>query len=154
MPNISREEIIATVKECAETLGRAPRYEELRKSLPTISVRQIQKEFGSYTAALQESGVPGTGNGYEVTVHKMFLDWAGIVRKTGKIPSISEYDRKSAYSVRPLLRQFRRWKQIPKGLYTYAQQAKIDVEYADVLNIIEQHCRMSRNLNQHPNRLL
>jgi Homing endonuclease associated repeat len=139
MSNVSREEIIAAVKECARTLGRTPTYEELRESYPAIRIREIQRQFGSYRKVLEDSGVPARGMGFEVTIDKMFLDWAEIVRKTGKIPTRAEYDRHSQYSVRPLTRLFGKWSQIPSGLHKYAQQAKMDVEYGDVLNVIRQH---------------
>jgi hypothetical protein len=134
-----RQEIIAAVRECAKTMGRAPKYEELREARPEIRIREVQRLFGSYRKVLEESGVPAVGMGFEVTVEKMFQDWAEIVRKTGKIPTRADYDRHSQYSVRPLSRLFGKWSQVPAGLHKYAQQAKIDVEYADVLNVIRQH---------------
>jgi hypothetical protein len=134
-----REEIIAAVKERAGVLGRAPKFVELRKSYPAITIREVQKQFGSYRKVLEDSGVPAVGMGFETTIDKIFQDWAEIVRKTGKVPTRAEYERHSQYSVRPLTRFFRKWTEIPVGLHKYAQQARKDVEYKDVLNVIREH---------------
>lgn len=139
MSNVPRAEIIAAVKECAKKLGRAPKYEELRDSYPAMKIREIQRQFGSYRKVLEDSGIPARGMGFVVTIDKVFQDWAEVVRKTGRIPTRAEYDRHSQYSVRPLSRFFGKWSQIPAGLHKYAQQAKIDVEYKDVLDVIRQH---------------
>src|SRR5580765_7957485 len=126
---MSKEKIIAAIKECAEKLGRAPSQPELRGLYPTINMGMIRKFLGSYTQALEESGFAGEGCGYEATMDDLFRDWAQIVRKMGKVPTMTEYDRESRYSVRPLMGRLRSWKQVPRGLHKYAEQAKLDVEF-------------------------
>jgi Homing endonuclease associated repeat len=137
--NMSKEEIVAAIKECAEKLGRAPSQPELRGLCPSINMGMIRKFLGSYTQALEESGFAGEGCGYEATMDDLFRDWAQIVRKMGKVPTMTEYDRESRYSVRPLMGRLRSWKQVPRGLHKYAEQSKLDVEFADVLDIITRH---------------
>jgi len=136
---MSKEEIIAAIKECSEKLGRAPSQPELSSTYPAIKMGTVRKFFGSYTKALEESGFAGSGCGYEVTMQNLFMDWAGIVRRTAKVPTMSEYERESRYSVRPLVGRFRRWSQIARGMHEYAQQTKLDVEYGDVLDIIRKY---------------
>src|SRR5262249_36777754 len=77
--------------------------------------------------------------GFEITMNDLFRDWALIVRKMGKIPNMTEYDRHSKYSVRPLMGRFKRWTQMPRGMHEYARLKKMDVEYADVRNVIEEN---------------
>jgi hypothetical protein len=55
------------------------------------------------------------------------------------MPVYKDYMLHSRYSVRPLLRRFRKWSQVPRGLYKYAKQEKLDIEYEDVMNLIQQH---------------
>ena len=53
---------------------------------------------------------------------------------------MTEYDRESRYSVRPLSGRFPKMDaEYREGMHEYAQQKKLDVEYADVLNVIRQH---------------
>jgi hypothetical protein len=136
---VTKEEIIAAIKECAKNLGRAPSQPELSSVFPAIKMGTIRKYLGTYRQALEESGLAGAGCGYEATIDELFRDWAQIVRKMGKVPTMTEYDRESRYSVRPLSGRFKRWTQVPRGMHEYAQQKKLDVEYADVLNVIRQH---------------
>ena len=74
--------------------GECPKYEELRECYPAIGLAD-PSQFGSYRKVLEDSGVPARGMGFEVTIDKMFIDWAEIVRKTGKIPTRADYDRHS-----------------------------------------------------------
>jgi len=69
----------------------------------------------------------------------LFRDWALIVRKMKKLPTMTEYEHQSKYSVRPLMGRFKRWTQMPRGMHEYARQQKLDVEYADVMNMIREH---------------
>src|SRR6266404_377275 len=149
LPNeetMGKEDIIAAIQECNKKLGRPPTQPELRSHFPAISMGAIRKYMGSYAQALQESGFTGVGCGYEVTIDDLFRDWAQIVRKTGKIPTMTEYEHQSKYSVRPLMGRFRSWTQTPRGLHTYAEQAKLDVEYADVLNVIKAYYKEGTEL--------
>ena len=136
---MSKEEIIAAIKDCAQKLGRAPRFSELLSAYPAAKMGAIRKYLGTYTLALRESGVECAGPGFEVAMDDLFRDWALIVRKMGKIPNMTEYDRHSKYSVRPLMGRFKRWTQMPRGMHEYARLKKMDVEYADVLNVIHEY---------------
>ena len=62
----------------------------------------IRKYLGTYTLALQESGLDCLGAGFEVAMDELFRDWALIVRKMKKLPTMTEYEHQSKYSVRPL----------------------------------------------------
>src|SRR5690349_16397425 len=124
---MSKEEIIAAIKECAQKLGRAPKHSELIQHCPAAKMGAIRKYLGTYTLALRESGLDCLGMGFEVAMDDLFHDWARAVRKLGKIPNMTEYERESRYSVRPLVGRFKRWKQMPRGMYEYARQKKLDV---------------------------
>ena len=41
-------------------------------------------------------------HGQKVNTHALFVDWAGVVRKLGKIPTITEYQLHGSYTYRPL----------------------------------------------------
>ena len=138
---MSKEEIITAIKECAQNLGRAPKYAELLNHFPPAKMGAIRKYLGTYTLALQESGLDCLGAGFEVPMDELFRDWALIVRKMKKLPTMTEYEHQSKYSVRPLMGRFKRWTQMPRGMHEYARQQKLDVEYADVMNIIREHYR-------------
>ena len=80
---MSREEIIAAAKRVAAELGHAPNLAEFR-TLTRISKNQIRKNFGTFTQMMAASEVERHGSGWVVDLRALFVDWAGIVRKTGQ----------------------------------------------------------------------
>ena len=135
----SGQEILAAIREMTERLGRYPSMPELTQAHPEIKMGTVRKYFAGYGEALREAGFEGGGCGYTVTMDALFRDWARLARKFGRCPTMSEYERDSKYSVRPLVGRFRVWSQVPRGLYGYAEREELDVEFGDVMEIIQQH---------------
>ncbi len=133
---MSKEEMIAAVKKCAEELGHSPNLHEVR-TLTKITKHQIRKSFGTFTQMMEASEVECRGSGVAVDMKSLFLDWAGIVRSTGKVPTMSDYELASRYSVRPLQRRFRSWGQIPLGMLEYVRQEGLEEDWKDVLEVLE-----------------
>ncbi len=136
---ISGQDIIVAIREMAERLGKYPSMPELTQAYPAIKMGMVRKYFAGYGDALREAGFEGGGCGYTVTLDALFRDWARLARKYQRCPTMSEYERESKYSVRPLVGRFRVWSQVPRGLYGYAEHKELDVEFRDVLEIIEAH---------------
>ena len=135
---MTREEILAAIAKTNETLGRVPTIEELT-SATNVTRRGIRKNFSGYTEALHACGLERQGSGYRATVERLFPDWASVVRKLGKIPTMSEYDRCAQYSCRPLIRHYGGWPHVPTGLLAYARNAGLDEEWKDVLDVVASH---------------
>ena len=62
---MTKEEVIAAMKECAVAIGHAPSFPELRKM--NVSQRAIRANFGTYKEALKACGMERRGNGYEIS---------------------------------------------------------------------------------------
>jgi hypothetical protein len=136
--SMSKQEIMEAITGCAEKLGRTPSIFEVMK-MAQISRRQIRAEFGSFTQALRECNLEReTSSGQKVSLEPLFIDWAGVVRKVGKAPSMSEYEAISKYSCKPLVRCFGSWRQVAYGLTQFAEgrglaeQWKAELELARV----------------------
>ncbi len=132
---MSKEEILTAIKECAEKLGHAPSYPELRSHF-RVNEKTIRRHFGKYRWALQECGLEPYGAGYEIPMEKLFRDWGAIVRKTGQIPSQNVYEALSQFSVNPLMNRYRSWLHVPLGLMQYAESNGFAVEFGDVLETV------------------
>ena len=66
---VTREEVIAAVKELAGKLGRSPRYAEVIREV-NVTRRQIQRMFGGWPGVLEESGCERVRlGGGELTMH-------------------------------------------------------------------------------------
>jgi hypothetical protein len=135
---VTKEEIIAAVKECAEKLGRTPNVEELKTSTE-INAYKIRKSFGSYMLLLGEAGLDAKGHGHRAEPRALCLDWAEITRKLKKVPTIAEYQRHSKFSVRPLTTRYKGWKQVAAGMRNYLIENRLDVEWSDIMNLITEH---------------
>jgi Homing endonuclease associated repeat len=131
--------IIAAIRKMAERLGRYPSMPELRAAYPAIKMGTVRRYFGGYGEALREAGFEGGGCGYTVTMDALFRDWARLARKFQRCPTMSEYERESKYSVRPLVGRFRTWSQVPRGLYGYAEKKELNVEFGDVMEMVRGH---------------
>lgn len=120
---MTRQEIRKSIIECAADLKHVPSLEELLKMTP-VSHRQIIKHFGGYIAALRATGLElksTIGRGHGVPMGKLFTDWAGVVQKLKRLPSMNEYHMLSRYSTWPLMRRFGAWRHVPHGLKKFAE---------------------------------
>jgi hypothetical protein len=132
---MSKEEVIAAIQESAARLGHVPTFTEVRRATK-MSKHEIRKHFLTYSKALSECGLQRTGPGYEADATELFKDWAGLVRKLGKLPTMAEYEMHGSYSVRPLIRRYGGWVHVPAGLTEFAREERLEGEWADVLDVI------------------
>jgi hypothetical protein len=131
---VQKEEILTIIRGCSEQLGHPPCLGEL-KAAANVRIRTIRRLFGSYSNALREAGLRPRRNS-RTPLETLFLDWAGLARKLGKIPTIIEYESYAEYSSGPLMKRFQRWGNVPRGMYQYADRAGVKEEWADVLEMI------------------
>ena len=132
---MTKQEISEAIMGCAEKLGRTPSIFEVMK-MAQISRRQIRAEFGSFTQALRECNLEReTSSGQKVSLEPLFVDWAGVVRKVGKAPSMSEYEAMSKYSCKPLVRCFGSWRQVAYGLTQFAEGRGLAEEWKAELEL-------------------
>jgi Homing endonuclease associated repeat len=141
---MTREEIIAVVRECTATLGHAPTRAELEE-MGNVGKHVIRKNFGSHRRMLAASGVEAGGPGYPISTRSLFLEWARIARSQGKVPRVIDYQRQSKYSVRPLFDRFGNWRDVAAGMLLYARQEGLQEEWKDVLDIIAIDRRPARS---------
>jgi hypothetical protein len=140
---VTKEEVMNAIKECAEKLGQVPCRKDLQKTMK-ISVRTVRKLFGTYTRALNECGMERRGSGYQVTLEALFIEWATLVRRLGKIPTITEWEMRAKYSIRPLVNRFKSWPKVPHNLLEYARKSGLEGEWKDVMEITEAYVERRR----------
>ncbi|HEY5027230.1 MAG TPA: hypothetical protein VIK39_02390 [Candidatus Angelobacter sp.] len=135
---MSKQEIMEVILGCAEKLKHVPTFEELVQ-MTEISHKQIRKHFGGYTRALLECNLEPKeiGRGaYKLPLEKLFADWAGVVRKLKKLPTVSEYEMHSKYTSNPLQRRFGSWQQVPHGLKQFAGKFGLAEEWKAELELV------------------
>lgn len=134
---VTREEVIAAIRELAAKLGRSPRYPEVIRVV-NVTRRQIHRMFGGWAAALEESGCERLRvGGAELTMHALWHDWVAVSRKVERMPTIRQYEKFSRYSVRPLRDRFRAWHTIPAAMLEYGDSKGLWAGWEDVRKLIE-----------------
>ena len=133
---MSKAEIMAAIRKCTKELGHCPSLGELT-ARARVSRRDVQKLFGNYGMAVRACGMEPK-KGSPTKVEDLFVDWAGVVRKLGKLPTIFDYERESVYSSKPLIGRFKGWRQVPEAMLAYAEREKLESEWTDVMELIRQ----------------
>ena len=134
---MTKDEVTAAILASVAKLGHVPSRAELLKQAG-VTPRNIRKHFGTYRSALEACGQERNGAGKKVLMQPLFQDWTEIVRRLKKVPTLVDYEQLSRYSIRPLLRIFSTWGNVPDGMKLYAEGQGLADEYKDVLDVIEQ----------------
>ena len=138
---MTKEELMTTIRECAEKIGHAPSLAELQQQAGKISLRKLRRHFGSYSGALEACGLIRRGPGYELSEKALFLEWARVVRKLEKIPTGTEWDMHAECSLTPLRRRYGTQNHVPQGMMEYARREGLESEWKDVMEITMAHLR-------------
>jgi hypothetical protein len=133
---MTKEEITQIVKDCAEKLGRIPTMIDLER-MAGINKNHIRKTLGVYKEFVASSGIQGRrAQGHRVSTHTLFLDWAGVVRKLGKVPTVTEFQLHSEHTYRPIFRCFGSWSHVPSGMLDYLRNEGLTGAWLDVEGVI------------------
>jgi len=133
---VTKEEVIAAVKELAGKLRRPPRYAEVIRVV-NVTRRQVQRMFGGWAAVLEESGCERIRlGGGELTLHELWHDWVAVARKAERMPTIRQYEKFSRYSVRPLKDRFGAWERVPAAMLGYGDSKGLWGGWEDVRELV------------------
>ncbi len=136
---MTREEVIAVIRNAAEELGRVPTFTQLLE-MKRLSQYDIRKNFGVYASALQACGLEGQGSGYETDVCRSFLPTGPRWHDAqGRVPTVGDYELHSRYSLKPLMRQFGAWPRVAAGMAQYARENGLEPDGKDVLEVVAAH---------------
>lgn len=135
MSRMKREDVLAAIRELAAKLKRNPTRQEMWK-LKGITRARFEHHFGGFRFALQEAGLEPTGSGHPLTAERLLLDWARVVRKMGKLPSLSLYRQHGNYNVFALAKKFGSAAEVPRYFIRLVREKKIVAKWKDVLALI------------------
>ncbi len=122
---MTKEELLAAVRSCAEKLGRAPTFPEFYK-MTRIKRYWFNKFFLGQAHAFREAGLEVSGSGNRIQTLKMLEDWAAVVRQLKKMPSAIEYKRFGRFSNTTLTGRCGTWKSVPDFFRAYIGPAAED----------------------------
>jgi hypothetical protein len=142
---VTKEELMTAIQACAEKIGHAPSIRELQQSC-RVSVRNIQKHFGTYKLAMEACGLIRHGAGYRVAADELFREWARVVRTLGKVPTMAEWATTGKFSVEPILKRAGGWSAAAEMFLQYASKKGMESEWGDVVNISTVHLASRKGL--------
>jgi hypothetical protein len=129
-----RDEIIAAIKKCAERLGRAPSQAEFRR-VSKISWYQVYKHFRGMRQAVRAAGLEPGPRGSALDINALTLDWAGVVRKLGRLPSRAEYSEHGIHHAGTLHARIV-WSQMSHKFVLLVREFHLEREWEDVVKIV------------------
>ena len=135
---MTKEQLMAAITEITDKLGHVPSYAELMKT-GKVSGRQIVKHFATYTRALRACNLERVCGGNKLPLERLFMDWATVTRRLGKIPSKAEFAQMGQHSDTPLKSRFGSWGQVPRYLRRYIEEQGRTEEWKDVLALIREY---------------
>jgi len=111
--NLTKEQMMAAIKECAENLGRVPSQTEAMK-MKGLTVPMIRRNFGTYNQFLGVCKMEGRKQGQKYGTEQLLLEWARVTRKLKKIPSVVAYEQLSDCSETPFSVRFGKEEILPQ----------------------------------------
>jgi hypothetical protein len=133
---MTRQKVTAAILTCVKKVGGVPTIAELEKNTGVDRV-EIRKHFGNYKAALEACNLEVPERGRKLEISRLFRDWAEVVRKLKKLPTVFEYEENGSYTEKPLTTRFGIWSQVPGALKLYAEKHGLAGEWRDVMELIE-----------------
>ena len=135
---MTKEDVIDALKECSTKLGRVPSFPELEKHARVMKW-DIRRNFGTYGRALKACGLQRQGTGYPLGHRGMFVAWAEVVRKLGKIPTQLEFEEHTKRQGRVVVKRCGGWRSVPQRMLEYMRMEHLEAEWKDVLEVILKH---------------
>jgi len=112
---ISRDEVLAAIRQAAQKLGRAPSRVELK--LAGMSHFKVLNHFPSLRQAVREAGLEPNRKGMRIANRDLLDDYGRVAAKVGGPPSRSEYEREGRYSPGAFYRRFGNWRAVEDRYY-------------------------------------
>lgn len=144
---VSKETIINAIRELGDRLARYPTYSEFHHETG-LSQRQIIKHFGCYSKALRACGFKPCGQGNEVDIEELFLDWAAAVRRLGRVPTAVEYEGESKFSRGPFQKRFGKWGNAAERMVDFAEGKALRKEWEDVIAITRAYLQRKKKAEE------
>ena len=104
--NITKEEIIQSIKDVAKKIGRRPHYNDFLKH-GCVSPKTMAKHCGSWNKALVLAGFKTWQT--EATKSDMIKEIKQVYEKIGKVPTITDMNKHGKIKANPIRHKFGTW---------------------------------------------
>ncbi|MBZ5508533.1 MAG: hypothetical protein LAO78_24000 [Acidobacteriia bacterium] len=132
---ITKKEVLKTITELAEKLGRAPTLPEL-ENMSRVKRRHVREHFTNMTNALRACGMGAPKAGVRIATGLLFEDWATVARKLRQLPGIKTFRKMGKHSAEALLRLCGHWSAVPRTMHDYATKNGLEKKWKDVMEMM------------------
>jgi hypothetical protein len=133
---MTKKEILAGMRSCAQKLGRAPKYAELRR-MTNINRYWIHKYFFHTAHAFREAGIALVGGGHRIETATLLEDWARVAHELKKLPTQTEYNTAGRFNARTFVYRYKSWTRMPDLFRAFVRKCGNEERWADVLALIQ-----------------
>lgn len=137
----TKEQILEFIRNLAGKLGRTPSKREFEE-FSKLTEFQIQKHFTSWNEAVRTAGFEPNEKNFRLDDNVLLEDWAKLVKRRGKIPTVNEYRREGKHSPEALSRRFGNWGGIPDKFREFAESKP---GFEDVLALLPESKPLGKN---------
>jgi Homing endonuclease associated repeat len=140
---VSKDEVIAAIRECARKLGRPPSFREFA-GMTGITFGKMRRHFPSIGYATRAAGLRSEPHALHTETRGVLMDWARVARKVRRLPSRAQYRRYGQHSTTSIFVRFGRWALLPAHFLEFARQNGVEEQWQDVLQMIAHKHRFAR----------
>src|SRR6266853_4208717 len=108
---MTKDEILAAIRQAAAELGKAPSRGELRR-ITGVSHYRVLAEFRTLREAVRAAGLEPSRKGEKISTGDLIKDWKRVREKLGRRPSRAEYVREGKFSAGAFVGRFGSWGRI------------------------------------------
>jgi len=132
---MTREEILAAIRECAAKLKRNPGHADLQR-MRNLNHWQIRVHFGTLSVALRAAGLEPKGSGYIYDADALLMDWARVARRLKRLPTIKAYKAHGSCCSSSFYKNFGNWKEVPRRFLCMVREKRSTAKWKDVMEMI------------------
>ncbi|MDH5509009.1 MAG: hypothetical protein OEZ32_01505 [Nitrospinota bacterium] len=141
---MTKDDLLDAIRKLSKELGRRPTRAEFKTHFD-IAEHYILKHYKNWTEAVRASGLQPDESYIKTDEEILLKDWAEVVRKLNKIPTMAEYKHGgSNYSVAVFKKRFGPWTGIP---IKFRECFHDNPEYDDVFTLIERSTAQAKVLD-------
>jgi len=141
--DLSKEEVIAMFKKSVKNLGHVPTFPEFKRYSGAMP-RRLARFFGGYAELVRAAGFEPLGPGYQLTMSQIVADWVRVVRKLGKIPSVSQYIMHGRHGQRTFSARWPSWRDVPAAMVEYASANRLMRKWDDVMKLARRYAEQEK----------